>query len=173
MPYSLPFYFFDGAKPRGASYDAIQKFEKDLNDKLKTKHLKLHLIVIPTARENLFRHLESAGLIAVPRDAWKYTLRAFHAAQQLDSVLEENERLEANAQFLRKELQRYTSISDRIRRWGAIIFAPIIGAGFGIFVGVSIEFLASPVRPISPWLHIGLGIAFFGLGEWLAIQEYA
>ena len=55
MPYSLPFYFFDGAKPMGTGYEAVKKFEKDLNDKLKTNHLKLHLIVIPTARENLFK----------------------------------------------------------------------------------------------------------------------
>jgi len=57
IPYSLPFYFFDGARPAGTSYEAIQKFEKDLNSKLKTKHLKVHLIIIPTARENLFRYL--------------------------------------------------------------------------------------------------------------------
>lgn len=59
LPYSMPFYFYAGAKPTGTSYEAVQKFEKVLNDKLKTKQLKIHLIVIPTARENLFRYLAS------------------------------------------------------------------------------------------------------------------
>ena len=59
LPYSKPFYFFDGAQPIGTSYEAVLKFEKNLNDKLKTKHLKVHLLVLPTARENLFSYLEN------------------------------------------------------------------------------------------------------------------
>jgi len=58
MPYSLPFYFFDGAQPKGTSYEAVQAFEKDLNEKLETKALKVHLIVIPTARDDLLPNLE-------------------------------------------------------------------------------------------------------------------
>ena len=33
MPYSRTFYFFDGAQPRGASYDLIKLFENFINEK--------------------------------------------------------------------------------------------------------------------------------------------
>lgn len=53
MPYSRTFYFFDGAQPRGASYDLAKLFETFINEKFKTKTLKIHVLVIPTAREDL------------------------------------------------------------------------------------------------------------------------
>lgn len=53
MPYSRTFYFFDGAQPRGASYDLVKLFETFINEKFKTKTLKIHVLVIPTAREDL------------------------------------------------------------------------------------------------------------------------
>ena len=53
MPYSRTFYFFDGAQPRGASYDLVKLFETFINEKFKTKTLKIHVLVIPTAREAL------------------------------------------------------------------------------------------------------------------------
>ena len=53
MPYSRTFYFFDGAQPRGISYDLVKLFEKFINEKYKTKTLKIHTLVIPTPRENL------------------------------------------------------------------------------------------------------------------------
>jgi membrane-bound lytic murein transglycosylase MltF len=66
MPYSKTFFFFDGAQPKGASYELIQQFEAFLNEKLKTKHLKLHALVIPTQRDQLLPHLvEGKGDIAV------------------------------------------------------------------------------------------------------------
>ena len=57
MPYSRTFYFFDGAQPRGASYELVKLFEKFINEKYKTKTLKIHLVVLPTTRENLIPHL--------------------------------------------------------------------------------------------------------------------
>jgi len=57
VPYSKTFYFFDGAKPRGLSYEGITHFEKELNKHLKTKHLKVHAVMIPTARDNLLPYL--------------------------------------------------------------------------------------------------------------------
>ena len=66
MPYSKTFFFFDGAQPKGASYELIQQFEAFLNEKLKTKHLKVHALVIPTQRDQLLPHLvEGKGDIAV------------------------------------------------------------------------------------------------------------
>ncbi len=66
MPYSRTFYFFDGAQPRGASYDLVKLFEKFINEKFKTKTLKLHVLVIPTARQDLLPHLAAGkGDLAV------------------------------------------------------------------------------------------------------------
>ena len=53
MPYSRTFYYFDGAQPRGASYELVKLFEKFINEKYKTKTLKIHAVVIPTPREKL------------------------------------------------------------------------------------------------------------------------
>ncbi len=66
VPYSKTFYFFDGAKPRGLAYEGIAHFEKELNKQLKTKHLKVHAVMIPTARDNLLPYLqEGRGDVAV------------------------------------------------------------------------------------------------------------
>jgi len=66
MPYSRTFYFFDGAQPRGISYDLVKLFDTFINEKFKTKHLKIHVLVLPTARENLLPHLAAGkGDLAV------------------------------------------------------------------------------------------------------------
>lgn len=58
IPYSKTFFFLDGATPRGLTYERIIAFEKSLNQKLKNKHIQVHAIIIPTARENLIPYLE-------------------------------------------------------------------------------------------------------------------
>jgi membrane-bound lytic murein transglycosylase MltF len=66
VPYSKTFYFLDGATPKGAAHDMLKLFEKHLNKKLKTKHLKVHVVVIPTSRDMLIQGLvEGIGDIAV------------------------------------------------------------------------------------------------------------
>ena len=53
VPYSKTFYFLDGATQKGATYELLKEFEKYLNKKLKTKHLKVHVVIIPTTRGQL------------------------------------------------------------------------------------------------------------------------
>ena len=66
MPYSKTFFFFDGATPRGLSYEAVQQFEKFVNKRLKTRHLQVHVVIIPTPRKDLFQDLVAGrGDIAV------------------------------------------------------------------------------------------------------------
>jgi membrane-bound lytic murein transglycosylase MltF len=66
IPHSRTFFFFDGAKPRGISYEAVMQFEKFINEKNKTGNLKIHALVIPTARENLIPYLrDGKGDIAI------------------------------------------------------------------------------------------------------------
>jgi membrane-bound lytic murein transglycosylase MltF len=65
VPYSKTFYFLDGADQRGLTYDLLEEFEKFVNKKLKRKTLKVHVIVVPTKRDRLFRDLvEGRGDIA-------------------------------------------------------------------------------------------------------------
>jgi len=59
VPYSKTFYFLDGATQRGIAYEGMQVFEKWLNKKLGTGHLKVRVVMIPTVRDELF-----SGLVA-------------------------------------------------------------------------------------------------------------
>lgn len=66
MPYSKTFYFFDGAEPKGLSYEQTKIFEKFINKKYKTGNLKIHILVIPTPREKLISNIkEGLGDIAI------------------------------------------------------------------------------------------------------------
>jgi membrane-bound lytic murein transglycosylase MltF len=66
VPYSRTFYFLDGATQRGISYEGMQIFGKWLNKELDTGHLKVRVIMIPTARDELFSGLvEGRGDIAL------------------------------------------------------------------------------------------------------------
>src|SRR6186713_901183 len=44
VPYSKTFYFVDKGQPRGIAYDALATFEDTLNQKLKTKNLRVHVV---------------------------------------------------------------------------------------------------------------------------------
>jgi membrane-bound lytic murein transglycosylase MltF len=66
VPYSKTFYFLDGATQRGIAYEGMQIFEKWLNKELGTGHLKVHVVMVPTVRDELFSGLVSGrGDIAV------------------------------------------------------------------------------------------------------------
>jgi membrane-bound lytic murein transglycosylase MltF len=66
VPYSKTFYFLDGATQRGIAYEGMQIFEKWLNRELGTGHLKVHVVIVPTVRDELFSGLVSGrGDIAV------------------------------------------------------------------------------------------------------------
>jgi len=56
-PYSMTGYFVHRGTPRGIVYDAFKLFETDLNRKLKTGHLKVHVFVIPTSMGKLAQSL--------------------------------------------------------------------------------------------------------------------
>jgi len=63
--HSNTFYFLDGARQRGATYEALTKFEDDLNKKLKLGALKVHVVFIPVSRDRLIPGLlEGIGDIA-------------------------------------------------------------------------------------------------------------
>jgi len=51
--YSKTFYFLDQGRQRGATYELLKQFEKSINQKLKTKTLKLRVLFIPVRRDQL------------------------------------------------------------------------------------------------------------------------
>ncbi|HZF25710.1 MAG TPA: lytic transglycosylase F [Steroidobacteraceae bacterium] len=51
------FYFIDQGQQRGLTYDALQMFEEQLNKKFKTEKLRVHVVPIPVARDQLFTAL--------------------------------------------------------------------------------------------------------------------
>lgn len=65
VPYSKTFYFLDGAEQKGVTYEILKEFEKFMNKELQTKHLKMHLVIVPTTRDRLIPGLvEGLGDIA-------------------------------------------------------------------------------------------------------------
>ena len=64
--HSKTFYFLDGGRQRGLSYDLLQEFEKFVNKKYKTKTLKVGVVFFPVPRDKLIPDLvEGLGDIAV------------------------------------------------------------------------------------------------------------
>lgn len=53
VAYSKTFYFLDGAKQRGLSYELLKEFETFVNRKFKTGTLKIRVIIVPVARDEL------------------------------------------------------------------------------------------------------------------------
>ncbi len=63
--YSKTFYFLDQGRQRGASYELLKEFEKFVNQKLKTKTLKIKVLFVPVRRDQLIPWLvEGRGDIA-------------------------------------------------------------------------------------------------------------
>src|SRR5262245_27774321 len=64
-PYSKTFFFFDGAQPRGITYEALKTFEDFVNEKFKTGLLRIQVVFIPVSRDELFSGLvEGRGDLA-------------------------------------------------------------------------------------------------------------
>ncbi len=57
VPYNKTFFFLDGAKQAGITYDMMKIFEEWLNKRLGKKHLKVHLVLIPTPSQDLLSGL--------------------------------------------------------------------------------------------------------------------
>jgi membrane-bound lytic murein transglycosylase MltF len=66
VPYSKTFYFVDRAVQRGLSYEVTQLLEADINKKLKTGNVRIHVVCIPVTRgEMIPALLEGRGDIAM------------------------------------------------------------------------------------------------------------
>ena len=62
---SKTFYFLDKGAQRGLTHDLFKAFEEDLNKRLKTRHIRVHLWFVPVSRDELLPALiEGRGDIA-------------------------------------------------------------------------------------------------------------
>lgn len=59
VPYNRAFFFFDGAQPKGISYEIGTQFEKFINKREKTKTIKVKIVYLPTPRKQLLEKLAS------------------------------------------------------------------------------------------------------------------
>jgi membrane-bound lytic murein transglycosylase MltF len=57
VPSSKTFYYVERGRARGISYDVFTALESDLNQKLKAKTLKVHVVFLPVARDELIPKL--------------------------------------------------------------------------------------------------------------------
>ena len=57
VTYNKSYYFYDGAQPRGISYETLKEFEKFLNQKLGTGNRQVNVIFIPVQRGDLIQGL--------------------------------------------------------------------------------------------------------------------
>jgi len=59
VPYNRAFFFFDGAQPRGISYETGGLFDNFINKREKTKTIKIKVVYLPTPRTKLLEKLAS------------------------------------------------------------------------------------------------------------------
>jgi membrane-bound lytic murein transglycosylase MltF len=52
-------YFIDKGQERGLAYESLKSFENDLNTDLKTGNLKVHVVIVPMPRDQLYPALTS------------------------------------------------------------------------------------------------------------------
>ena len=52
-------YFIDKGQERGLAYESLKLFENDLNADLKTGNLKVHVVMVPMTRDQLYPALAS------------------------------------------------------------------------------------------------------------------
>ncbi len=52
-------YFIDKGQERGLTYESLKLFENDLNADLKTGNLKVHVVIVPMSRDQLYPALAS------------------------------------------------------------------------------------------------------------------
>jgi membrane-bound lytic murein transglycosylase MltF len=66
VPYSKTYYFLDGGQQRGLAYESLKQFEKDLNEKLENRHLRVYVVIVPVSRDELISGLvDGYGDVAV------------------------------------------------------------------------------------------------------------
>ena len=122
-----PFGYYidaDGTE-KGATYEVMKMFEEKLNEQFKTGRLKVHVVMIPTSRDNLLRFLNegrgdiaSANLTITPErqeivdfaDPWGIDVREVVVTREGAPALNSAEDLSGMTATAVKESSYYTSL---------------------------------------------------------------
>ena len=59
MTFNRTHYFIDKGQERGIAFESLKLFESDLNTRLKTGNLKVHVVMVPMTRDQLYPALTS------------------------------------------------------------------------------------------------------------------
>jgi membrane-bound lytic murein transglycosylase MltF len=59
VTYNRTHYFIDKGQEHGLTFESLKLFEKDLNADLKTGNLKVHVVIVPMSRDQLYPSLTS------------------------------------------------------------------------------------------------------------------
>jgi hypothetical protein len=59
VTYNRTHYFIDKGQEHGLTFESLKLFENDLNADLKTGNLKVHVVIVPMSRDQLYPSLTS------------------------------------------------------------------------------------------------------------------
>jgi membrane-bound lytic murein transglycosylase MltF len=62
VPFNRTFYFIDQGTQRGLSYEYAQQYEEQLNKRLNTGNLKVHVVLLPMSRDQLMPALQTGKI---------------------------------------------------------------------------------------------------------------
>lgn len=145
--YSKTFFFINKGTQRGVTHDMFMAFERELNarllkeDKLKQRHLKVRIIFVPVARDQLFKALnEGRGDIAAANltltpDRQKlvdFTLPLYPNVQELllsgpySPRVDTLEQLSGKTVFVRRSSSYYESLTALNARFVKASLPPVI-----------------------------------------------
>jgi membrane-bound lytic murein transglycosylase MltF len=86
-------YFIDEGQERGLTYEALKAFETDLNKDLKTGNLKVHVVIVPMSRDQLYPALSQgkvdmvAAMITVRPEAEKLAAFSIPTRTNVNEVI--------------------------------------------------------------------------------------
>jgi membrane-bound lytic murein transglycosylase MltF len=136
VPYNRTHYFIEKGVQRGLAYDAFKKFEDDLNLRLKTGNLRVHVVFIPVSRDQIFPHLMAgigdvaAAALTITPERQKLVDFAAPTFTGVDEIavtgpggpaLDSLDDLSGQTVFVRKSSSYYESLAalnERFRREG-------------------------------------------------------
>lgn len=76
VPYGGYQYYFDRGRPRGATYELLQKLEGYINDRLQRRHIRVHVLIIPVSRDQLVPALLNGNADLIAGDLTVTTVRS-------------------------------------------------------------------------------------------------
>jgi membrane-bound lytic murein transglycosylase MltF len=86
-------YFIDQGQERGVTFESLKLFEKELNERLKTGNLKIHVVIVPMTHEQLYPALRDgkidmvAAMVTVTQEREKYVAFSIPTRTNVNEVV--------------------------------------------------------------------------------------